>query len=469
MGGDRNVRSDLIFSHPSVVGLLYVEDSILQKAFLPTKISNFSDRLKTSVVAVCGSCSSSTPIKINHRNLFSDAYRFSSGGYHDLFLSVEVGDFLQEAYRVNPDYYPALPDRLEFANCNITSVLWCLPLSAGAQITEGPVSDEGVIELLTRHHPVAGEWGVLMGEDHIVSPPFLDARQSCPIPVVGSSIIHLQEPRLPVIPLFRHLAHPSMEIIAANEKKLRLTNPPSIIEVGNVIGGNVIGVVDSVKSTSSTSTVTTEVNKRMSIFKSILFSLPVDDDNGTVIHLAPASLTDEVREIFVSASSTSEQARLISDAFFSLANDISLENHYLSRLCRFPMLSHTLVIFMLQSHYHVGNMDCNMDSLKKYFSILTLLAPPVNDDEFLLLQNSSKNVGLEEMLHQPSEKRSSVSKTVFVKGRQDSLDDVIALLANIMVLGRFWVKFMGTDESTYPYVLRQLVGLVDVLTSAKFR
>ena len=93
----------------------------------------------------------------------------------------------------------------------------------------------------------------------------------------------------------------------------------------------------------------------------------------------------------------------------------------------------------------------------------------MNDDEFLHLQNSSKNVGLEEMLHQPSEKRSSVSKTVFVKGRQDSLDDVVALLANVMVLGRFWVKFMGTDVSTYPYVLRQLVGLADVLTSAKFR
>ena len=49
------------------------------------------------------------------------------------------------------------------------------------------------------------------------------------------------------------------------------------------------------------------------------------------------------------------------------------------------------------------------------------------------------------------------------------MEDVVALLANIMVLGRFWVKFMGTDVSTYPYVLRQLVGLADVLTSTKFR
>ena len=69
MGGDKNVRSDLIFPNPVVMGLLYVEDGILQKAFLPTKISIFRDRLKTSIVAVYGSYYSLTPIKINHRNI----------------------------------------------------------------------------------------------------------------------------------------------------------------------------------------------------------------------------------------------------------------------------------------------------------------------------------------------------------------------------------------------------------------
>ena len=52
MSADRNVRSDLIFSHIKVVGWIYVEDGILQKAFLPTKITNFSDRLRITVVAV---------------------------------------------------------------------------------------------------------------------------------------------------------------------------------------------------------------------------------------------------------------------------------------------------------------------------------------------------------------------------------------------------------------------------------
>ena len=135
-------------------------------------------------------------------------------------------------------------------------------------------------------------------------------------------------------------------------------SPPSISEVANDIG-----VATSVKSAFSVSTVITEVNEGMSLFKSIIFSLPVDDDDSTILCLAPASLANEVREIFASASSTSEQ--LIADAFFSLATDILLDPHYLNRLGRFPLLSHTLVIFMLQSHYHIGNMDCNMENLKK--------------------------------------------------------------------------------------------------------
>ena len=105
-------------------------------------------------------------------------------------------------------------------------------------MTEEPVADEGVVDLLTRHHSITGEWGVLIseGEDHIVSPLFLDSRQKCALPEVGSSIIHFQEPRLPGTPIFRHITHSSLEyrliagkideIVAANEERIRLTTPP---------------------------------------------------------------------------------------------------------------------------------------------------------------------------------------------------------------------------------------------------
>ena len=58
---------------------------------------------------------------------------------------------------------------------------------------------------------------------------------------------------------------------------------------------------------------------------------------------------------------------------------------------------------------------------------------------------------------------------VFVQGRQETLNDVIALLANLMILGRFWVAFDGKYVSTYLHVLRQLSELVDVLTTSEFR
>ena len=191
------------------------------------------------------------------------------------------------------------------------SVPLCIPLSAGAVITEGPVTDDGVVEMLARRHPIADEWVVLMSENYVVTPPFLDDRQNCPVPAYTPSILHLQEPRLPVTPLYRHLTHPSLEykiiaakideVIAANEKRLdKATTSPSIIEVAND------GVAASVRSTSSTSSIVTEVNERMSLFTSILFSFPVYDADGTLLRLVPSSLTNEVKEIFAESSSTSE-------------------------------------------------------------------------------------------------------------------------------------------------------------------
>ena len=98
------------------------------------------------------------------------------GDFHDLFPRIPVGDFLGKVHRANPGSYPDLLGDLSYNDYLILSVSLCFPLSAGAVITEGPVTDDGVAELLAHHHPIAGEWTVLMSEDYIVAPPFLDDR-----------------------------------------------------------------------------------------------------------------------------------------------------------------------------------------------------------------------------------------------------------------------------------------------------
>ena len=85
----------------------------------------------------------------------------------------------------------------------------------------------------------------------------------------------------------------------------------------------------------------------MSIFKLILFVLIVDNDGGILLRIVHTSLTDEVKDIFVSAFSTLNQERLVAGTFLSLDMDIFQEPPYRSRINRFPFLFLTLVIFML--------------------------------------------------------------------------------------------------------------------------
>ena len=132
---------------------------------------------------------------------------------------------------------------------------------------------------------------------------------------------------------------------------------------------------------------------------------------GDLVSLVPAEFVDEARELLTSSSSTSEQARTLSDGIEVLADDISRERSYLSKASKFPFLSNTLITYALQAHYHSGAIDGNMESLKKSFSVLALIAPPANSTyEYNGYINSSKNTEVDRMLDQPSEKKASIRK-----------------------------------------------------------
>ena len=49
-----------------------------------------------------------------------------------------------------------------------------------------------------------------------------------------------------------------------------------------------------------------------------------------------------------------------------------------------------------------------------------------------VMNNSSKNIDADRLLDQPSEKRSAVKKDIFIKGKQETLDDVITFISNIV-------------------------------------
>ena len=66
-------------------------------------------------------------------------------------------------------------------------------------------------------------------------------------------------------------------------------------------------------------------------------------------------------------------------------------------------------------------------------------------------------------------KRAEVKKEVFIKGKQETVDDVLCLISNLFVFTRFWVRMDIDDVRSYPFVFQLLVEVVDILSFAEYR
>ena len=135
------------------------------------------------------------------------------------------------------------------------------------------------------------------------------------------------------------------------------------------------------------------MNERLIAFLQILFARPNYDRNGDISSLIPAEISDDLDEVLTATSKVTEQARLISDNIKVLSDDITKERTYLSRSTNFPFLSSTVITYAIQAHYHSESIDVDSDSLKKSFSILSLLAPPrIRSEEYNLYVSSTERV-----------------------------------------------------------------------------
>ena len=112
-------------------------------------------------------------------------------------------------------------------------------------------------------------------------------------------------------------------------------------------------------------------------FLSILFSRPEYDRMGEVASLSPAKLTEEVKELLTSCSSTTEQARSLAHSLDALTVEISKERSYLGLPVHEPNRAHLETPSTLPSVIDRQNID----SIKKMFNVLALLAPPSTSNE----------------------------------------------------------------------------------------
>ena len=56
-------------------------------------------------------------------------------------------------------------------------------------------------------------------------------------------------------------------------------------------------------------------------------------------------------------------------------------------------------------------------------------------------------------------------KEFFIKGRQETLQDVISFIANIVVFARFWIKMPASETNDLPLIIEIIMELADFLSS----
>ena len=212
-----------------------------------------------------------------------------------------------------------------------------------------------------------------------------------------------------------------------------------------------------------------EKNERLIAFLQILFSRPEYDRSGNISSLLPGQLTDEALELLATNSSTADQARALADALDALANEVSRERTYLSRAADFPYMSQTVLTYMLQTHFHTHAIDKNYESIKKSFNFLTFLSPPsTSTDDYQKYVNASRNTEVELLLDQPAEKRSALKKDIFTKGKQESIDDVVSFIGNIVIFARFWIK-MTENTPSQPTIIQMMTEIADQISTGEYR
>ena len=396
----------------------------MTNAFLVTRIIDFKKSQGNQVVARNGNFSEFVPFTVIENRLLSNSLHYNMGELYDNIPSEKAGKWLAK----NKGKYPAPPDEFsKLSSLRIVSITFIIPFIKGAKIAEGSIEDSTVVSKLAAYHGAAAEWLCLINMESRCSSKLWcgDIRNNVP-ERCGISTTYEIDLFIKVLmeASKNSIAYRTVRNLVDNFKAAKvkrynqdhseeIETVPKSIDLDYNSKCSKFTNVSSVKSSSSIDTKVMEKNTLLLSFFQILFCR-----EGSGEDLIPGTMSDEAMEIIVSSDKIAEQARLTADNITALTDEIGNERSYISRYNRFPFLSHTCITYVLQAHFHNGAIDYNLDSLKKSFSLLNLLALPHDcNDELTSFTNSSRNVEVEQMLDQLAEKRAGIRKEVFLRGR----------------------------------------------------
>ena len=201
----------------------------------------------------------------------------------------------------------------------------------------------------------------------------------------------------------------------------------------------------------------------------VLLAVPSLDSADEVTELFRPELTADLTEFVQTATSNKTLARMLTNALHARVNGADGRSRdYLLHSADLPVVSQATTAYLLSSQF-ASPRSSSLEALKNSFNVYSFTPPPLKskayDDH---LRDCSKNHA-DDILEQPDHLASVIKRQTFVGGRQDTLSDVLATIANLFMFFRCFVEFDISSEATYPLFLRRISSIAAVVSDCRFR
>ena len=486
-----------LINHPEVESLLYVQKNKLYQLFLPRTILDY-ENIETPIAKVAGvlgrNIDNYNIVSFTNKEILGDFWTYINSAHQSAFTAgTEIDDVVfedndppsdssltsaveldKEGQEVKRYDYPCTPPVI------IGCVPFCIPKLRGVRIVTGSLENVTVLDSLKQYHELALLWAVSV-KNHTANTKKHDIskldKKYYPFLLQGAGATYLTNSMVvPTIEDEDSDAHRAIENDVALIKSVSKTHtskpdiknsyrtPERPLPLSPV-------PPTSVSSANSVSTVITVKEKhiRTIAFYKIFFSTKVINDESNTPELYLGSVSEDFTEA-LQASSKSESIFKFKTALDTKLIEKTRSESYLDRNIEMPNLSDTLVALILNCMFHKNLLDQNSDLLNKRVSVLNFLAKPEyghSKEEYRKYLARNNDTEMEGIVDEAVEKRSVKDKTVFTKGRQENLQDIITALANLIFVLEFLCD--PDDLAETPEILTMLHKMAKKITEPDFK
>ena len=362
----------------------------------------------------------------------------------------------------------------------IGCVPFCIPKLRGTKVITGSLQSGEVLDSLKKYHQAAYLWAMAV-KHHTKNTKKYDIRsidkKFYPFMVNANTTYLLDSMVTPTIEDDETDTYRAVENDISLIKSVSMTHTKSSIEANayqtpeRFTAHSPVPPASGASSVASTTTMIAvkEKNVRTVAFYKIFFSAKINNEETNAPDLYLGSISEDFAEA-LEASSKTESIFKFKTALDTRLIEKTKSESYLDRNIELPNLSDTLVALILNCMFHKHLLDQNTDLLNKRVSALNFLAKPEygqSKEEYKKYISRNNNSEMEGVVDEAVEKRSVKDKTVFTSGRQDTLQDIITAIANLIFVLEFLCN--PDDLAETPGILSMLHKVARKITEPDFK